>query len=412
MSAASPAAEVASVSESAPAINPRLIDIEPGPWRQSLLHLASQLAVSAVARDRQGGSAQAEKQLIRNSGLLGLSIPKAQGGAEAGWPTIYRFTRYLAAVDSSLAHLFAFHHLQVATIQLFGDEWQRRFWLTRTLEENWFWGNATNGRDTGLRLLRLEEHYQLVGSKSFCSGALGADALVVSVPRNSSRPEDRVFVVVPAQRDGLLVNNDWDGFGQRQTDSGTVNFEGVFVDARDLLEQGVGTLRGTLRTCVSQLVLVQIYLGNALGALNAALRYIQEQGRGWPGAATNPLDDGFIQLRIGELWSRLQAASGVADQAGTALQHAWDSPEPSVGERGELATRIAEAKLLSARVALDITSQIFETMGARATSSRYGFDRFWRNVRVHTLHDPLDHKQRDIGRWLLTGEHPQPSVYS
>ena len=94
------------------------------------------------------------------------------------------------------------------------------------------------------------------------------------------------------------------------------------------------------------------------------------------------------------------------------LQQLLDRPQPTPAERGELATWIAEAKLLSGRVALDITSEIFETMGARATSSRFGFDRFWRNVRVHTLHDPLDHKQKDIGRWLLTGEYPPPSNYS
>lgn len=400
------------LAEPAPAINPRLLDIEAGPWREPLLNLAQALASTVAARDRQGGSAQAQKQLIRDSGLLRLSIPQQLGGAEAGWPQIFRFTRYLAAVDSSLAHLFAFHHLQVATILLFGNERQRNHWLTQTLEQNWFWGNATNGRDTGLRLTQLEEHYQLVGSKSFCSGALGADALVVSVPRHRSRPDDRVFLVVPAERDGLLINDDWDGFGQRQTDSGTVNFGGVFVDAGDLLEHGAGTLRSTLRTCVSQLVLVQIYLGNALGALNAAMSYLDERAQGSLGVAPDPVDEGFTHLRLGDLWARLQAASALTDQAGEALQRAWQSDEPSARERGELATRIAEAKLLSARVALDVTSQVFESMGARATSSRYGFDRFWRNVRVHTLHDALDHKQRDIGRWLLSGEHPVPSIYS
>lgn len=396
----------------APVINPRLLALTDSPVHQSVLALAAQLADTAVQRDRAGGSAQQEKQLIRRSGLLRLSIPQPLGGHGSGWPEIYRITRYLAAVDSSLAHLFAFHHLQVATQLLFGNEQQHQRWLTRTVEQDWFWGNATNGRDTGLQLLRMEEHYQLLGSKSFCSGALGADALVVSAPRGP-RPEDRIFMVVPAERDGLLVNDDWDGFGQRQTDSGTVSFEGVFVDANDLLEQGTGTLRATLRTCVSQLILVQIYLGNAVGALNAALRYIQEQGRSWPGsAAASPVEDVFIQLRLGDLWARLQGASQLAESAAHKLQRLWDSPEPTLAERGELATQIAEAKLLSARTALDITSQVFETMGARATSARYGFDRFWRNVRVHTLHDPLDHKQKDIGRWLLTGEHPAPSIYS
>ncbi|MCY1305596.1 Dibenzothiophene desulfurization enzyme C [compost metagenome] len=77
-----------------------------------------------------------------------------------------------------------------------------------------------------------------------------------------------------------------------------------------------------------------------------------------------------------------------------------------------MALAIAEAKVVSARAALDITAQIFDNLGASATSARYGLDRFWRNVRVHSLHDPLDYKSRDIGRWLLNNQLPTPSIYS
>lgn len=412
MTTLSPLRTAAGVAGIAPVINPRVLSLDDSQCSQAVLTLAAQLAATAVQRDQQGGSAQAEKQLFRQSGLLHLSIPRKFGGQGSRWPEIYRITRYLAAVDSSLAHLFAFHHLQLATIQLFGSEQQQKHWLTHTIERDWFWGNATNGRDTGLQLVREEDHYLLLGSKSFCSGALGADALVVSAPVEFGSQE-RVFLALPASRDGLLIDDDWDGFGQRQTDSGTVHFEGVYVDPGDLLEQGLGTPRATLRTCVSQMVLVQIYLGNAAGALSAAVDYIHERARSWPGStAEKPTNDALIQLRLGQLWSRFDAASALAERAAERLQQLLDRPQPTPAERGELATWIAEAKLLSGRVALDITSEIFETMGARATSSRFGFDRFWRNVRVHTLHDPLDHKQKDIGRWLLTGEYPPPSNYS
>jgi alkylation response protein AidB-like acyl-CoA dehydrogenase len=51
-------------------------------------------------------------------------------------------------------------------------------------------------------------------------------------------------------------------------------------------------------------------------------------------------------------------------------------------------------------------------MGARATSERYGFDRRWRDVRVHSLHDPLAYKAKEIGAYRLLGTFPQPSNYS
>lgn len=374
--------------------------------------LARQLAASAVERDRAGGSAQAERELLRGSGLLTLAVPQQYGGHGVAWPEIYRIVRYLAAADSSLAHLFAFQHLQVATIQLFGSPEQQRHWLTRTVQENWFWGNATNGRDVGLHLTQHEEHFELNGSKSFCSGALGADALVIGVQR-SKKPDDRVFIVLPSQREGLAVNQDWDGFGQRQTDSGTVQFEQVFVDSSELLGPVGPSPRTTLRSCLSQLILTQLYLGNAQGALDAALRYTREQSRPWPASGVaQASDDPFIQQRYGELWLRYRAALPLAEQAAQRLQGAWEKSALTAAERAEVALAISEAKVVAIRAALDITSQIFENMGARATSSRYGFDRFWRNVRVHSLHDPIDYKVRDLGHWLLSGQGPQPSLYS
>lgn len=258
---------LAAVAEQ-PLFEPRLFPADFGSRTGEVEYLARQLAATAVERDRAGGSAPRERELLRDSGLLTLAVPQAFGGQGASWPEIYRLIRHLAAVDSSLAHLFAFQHLQVATILLFGTPEQQRHWLTRTVDERWFWGNATNGRDTGLVLSRQEDHYELNGSKSFCSGALGADALVVSAPRGTN-PEDRVFIVLPSQREGLAINQDWDGFGQRQTDSGTVQFEQVFVDSNELLGPVGPSPRTTLRACLSQLILTQLYLGNAQGALDA-----------------------------------------------------------------------------------------------------------------------------------------------
>jgi alkylation response protein AidB-like acyl-CoA dehydrogenase len=70
------------------------------------------------------------------------------------------------------------------------------------------------------------------------------------------------------------------------------------------------------------------------------------------------------------------------------------------------------AKVAAGRTALDITSEVFEVMGARATSTKYRFDRFWRNARTLTLHDPLDYKVREVGNWFLNGQFPAPSFYS
>ena len=81
-------------------------------------------------------------------------------------------------------------------------------------------------------------------------------------------------------------------------------------------------------------------------------------------------------------------------------------------ERGEVAVSVAEAKVLAHRASIEIGSQLFELTGARSTSARFGFDRFWRNARVHTLHDPVDYKLRDLGRYALDCRLPEPTAYS
>jgi alkylation response protein AidB-like acyl-CoA dehydrogenase len=62
-------------------------------------------------------------------------------------------------------------------------------------------------------------------------------------------------------------------------------------------------------------------------------------------------------------------------------------------------------------VALDVTSRLFEIQGSRATTAAYGFDRHWRNVRTHTVHDPVAYKAREVGDWALNRRGPEFSLY-
>lgn len=382
---------------------------------------AAALALTAIERDRSGGTAWVERQVLRDSGLLKLAVPTAYGGPELAWPQIYRIIRRFAEVDSSLAHLFGFQHLQVASVALFGNPEQKALYLGKTVSENWFWGNATNGLDTRTTITWREGkddadgYYELNGIKSFCSGATGSDMINITAPR-SADPADRVFITIPTQRAGIKVLDDWDNLGQRQTDSGSVTFDKVRVERDEVLgPPGTnGTPRATLRTLVSQLILIEIYIGNAQGALLNAWKYTHEQGRPWfTSGVARAIDDPFTQQHYGDLWIALRGAIALAEAAAVQLQRAWDrSDELRAEERGVLAVAIYEAKIVAARAALDITSKIFEVMGARATAAKYGFDRYWRNVRVHTLHDSLDYKLKDVGLWVLTGEVPEPSIYS
>jgi alkylation response protein AidB-like acyl-CoA dehydrogenase len=375
--------------------------------------LAPALAKTAVERDRRGGTAKAERDLIRDSGLLRLSIPRALGGPGASWSDTLSAVRRLARVDGSLAHLFGFHHLLLATVRLFGDERQWRAAYGEAAGGRIFWGNALNPLDKRTRITGGDGGLLIEGTKTFCSGASDADRLIVSALDDQQR---LVVAALPGSRAGIQVHDDWDAFGQRQTDSGTVTFKAVRVAPDEILRTPgpLGSVFASLRPCLAQLILVNVYLGLGEGALGEGAHYTREQARPWlsSGVAAAARDP-FVLRRYGELWVALEGARALADQAGQVFDRAWaEGDELTIEGRGTAAVAIATAKVAATRAGLETASGIFEVTGARATAGSARMDRFWRNLRVHTLHDPVDYKLRELGEWALSGLLPKPSFYS
>jgi len=378
--------------------------------------LAARLELTAIERDRLGGHAAQERELIRASGLLALSVPAAFGGDGADWATVYQTVRIVARADSALAHLLGFHHLQVAGIRLYADARQQRRLLTETVERDIFWGNALNPLDRRLVATPTAGGYVLNGLKSFASGSVGSDWLTVSAW--DPLAQGALTGVLPTRQPGVEVQADWDAFGQRQTDSGTVRFENVRLPEDLVLVPAhrVPSPQATLRSQVAQLVMVNLYLGLAEGALEAARRYLRDEARPWFGSGPEvaaAIDDPYVQHRFGQFRLLVRPAQALADEAARTLDAAFRrGASLTAGERGEVAVAVAEAKVLAHRAAIEIGNQSFELTGARSTSARFGFDRYWRNARVHTLHDPVDYKLRDLGRHALDGRHPEPGPYS
>jgi alkylation response protein AidB-like acyl-CoA dehydrogenase len=376
--------------------------------------VARVLAQTAVLRDRAGGTALRERALIRASGLLGLSIPRAFGGAGASWATTLAVVRRLARADGSLAHVFGFHHLLVATVRLFGDEPQWRGAYSETARSGWFWGNALNPLDERTTIRpSAAGGYVVDGTKTFCSGASDSERLIVSALDAERR---LVVAAVPTARAGIRILDDWDNMGQRQTDSGTVVFEGVAVGDGELLRDPgpLGSPFASLRPCLAQLILATVFLGIGEGALEEARGYTRDQARAWSASGVaRAADDPYVLRTYGELWVGLRGAAALVEGAAAAFDTAWARGAALTSEqRGAVAVAVAEAKVAASRAGLETASRIFEVAGARATAAKLGFDRYWRNLRTHTLHDPVDYKLRELGRFALLGELPTPSFYS
>ncbi|WP_145013046.1 acyl-CoA dehydrogenase family protein [Pseudomonas oryzihabitans] len=382
---------------------------------EPLTPLLAAFAASAAERDRQGGTPKAERDALRQSGLLALSIPRELGGLGASWDQTLAAVRQLARVDSSLAHVFGFHHLLLATAQLFGQPAQWRPWLERSAREALFWGNALNPLDRRTLTRRQGDAWQVDGEKSFCSGALDSDLLLLSALENDDRGR-LLIAVVPTRRAGIQLFDDWDNNGQRQTDSGSARFTGVRVEQQEwLLDPGpLSTPFACLRPLLAQLIFANIFLGLGEGAFAEARRYTTTQSRPWfKSTAQSASADPYVLRHYGEFWVALESTRLLVERANTAFAAAWrQGPELSETARGELAIAIATAKVAASRHGLDLASRLFEVGGARATAGALRLDRYWRNLRTQTLHDPVDYKLQELGDWALNDALPTPSFYS
>lgn len=390
------------------------IEASATPVLQSAKALARQFAQTAVERDAAGGTPLAERNALRRSGLLALSIPKRYGGLGATWAQTLDTVREFAQVDSSIAHVYGFHHLLLATVRLFArpDQWEP--WYEQSARKHWFWGNALNPLDERTIARQFEGWYEFSGKKSFCSGALDSQMLIASGLDQHSRK--LLIAAVPTARAGITINNDWNAFGQRQTDSGSALFEKVRVEENELLRDPgpLATPFSSLRPLLAQLVFVHVFLGLAEGAFEQAKHSTLHEARPWHRSQVDRASqDPYTRAHYGEFFVGLESVRLLAQRAATAFDQAWaQGAALTARERGHVAVAVATAKVAATRVGLDVSSRMFETTGARATHGALALDRYWRNLRTQTLHDPVDYKLQELGDWALNGVLPEPSFYS
>jgi alkylation response protein AidB-like acyl-CoA dehydrogenase len=164
----------------------------------------------------------------------------------------------------------------------------------------------------------------------------------------------------------------------------------------------------TLLLPTIQLVFSNFYLGIGIGALNFASKYTNASTRAWPFGGDNkssPTEEFYVLERYGNFFAHLRAAEALADTAGLEIAKIYEKygENRKIGdrERGEVAEWVASAKIVTTDTSLRVTAGVFEVTGARSTGKKVGLDRFWRDVRTHSLHDPVAYKNRENGEFVL-----------
>ncbi|KGD48933.1 SfnB family sulfur acquisition oxidoreductase [Burkholderia pseudomallei] len=371
--------------------------------------LAARLAEGAAERDRERRLPYEEIDWFSQSGLWAITVPKAYGGAGVSHVTLTEVVKIVAAADPSLGQLPQNHFGLVDVIALTGTDEQKRLFFDEILKGKRF-GNGfsekgtKNVLDLKTKVIRDGDGYRVDGTKFYSTGALFAHYVPVLGIDDARRGW---LAYVPKGTPGLAVIDDWSGFGQRTTASGTVRLDNVRVPASHVFAAHRVSDQPTLNGPLSQILQAAIDAGIAHAALDDTLRFVRERSRPWIDSGVERAADDPLTIReTGRLVIRLHAADALLERAARTLDALAAQSELSEDDVARASVAVGEAKVLTTEIALLASEKLFELAGTQATLAEHGLDRHWRNARTHTLHDPVRWKYHLVGNYYLNGVAP------
>jgi alkylation response protein AidB-like acyl-CoA dehydrogenase len=347
---------------------------------------------------------------LKRAGFGALRLPQELGGAGFTVPQLFASVIDVAHADPTVAHIFRTHFWFVEERLRTADE----RWLNKVAAGKIF-GNAFSEKGSlavgslvfNTRLLPdpdLPGGYRLSGQKYYSTGTLFSDYLTVAATTDH---DSVATVVVPTDREGVQLVDDWDGFGQRRTGTGTTAFDNVAVSADELLTDTPydAAPLPTVQYASLQLYIHAVVAGILQSVVDDGVALLRSRDRSFSHALTErPSDDPLYQKLLGELASTASIARAAVLDAAAAIGAATASEVDGVAD-ADLATeaqlRVAKVKVHLDDVAPQAATRLLELGGASAASRQRNLDRHWRNIRTITLHNPVAYKARVIGQNLL-----------
>ncbi|MBX8606348.1 acyl-CoA dehydrogenase family protein [Pseudomonas cichorii] len=392
----------------------------PHPPAASVTELKARITALLPAIGADAAQRERERQLpfeaiarLAAAGLYTVRIPKQYGGPGGSVRDVIGLLLRIASVDSNVAQalrpgLAFVEGLLVSTGE--DAEAERARWFARYLEgavignAGWELGGA-NGA-IAARLVREGDHYRANGSKFYSTGALFADWVSAVALDEDEQP---VSFILPRDREGLVLLDDFDAMGQRLTASGTTHLQNVRVEVGDIRTRTVEEGKRTIVTPFLQLFLGTVQAGIARNALDDAVRFAREHARPIKhSSARRSVDDPYVELAVGDISARAYAAEALVLKAAEAIDRAWDAQQAHA-EVEQAAVEVAQAQYLVAELALKAAETLFDVGGASTTGRSHNLDRHWRNARTVANHNPRHWKAAVVGAWQLKGTEPPTS---
>ena len=378
--------------------------------------LFDRIAAGAAERDREHRLPVAEIRELADAGFGALRVPVEFGGSGATLPQLFELLTELAAADSNIPQALRGHFALVED-RLVARSGQREVWLERfgrgeIAGNSWTEVGTVQVGDVTTKVSPDPDGgFRITGQKYYSTGSIFADWIDTYAERTDTG--DRVIAIVDAHQDRVTHTDDWDGFGQRTTGSGTSTFRDARVGADDVV---LFDERFKYQTAFYQAVLLSVLAGSVVAAERDIAFEVRNRTRVFShgNADTFAADPQILQV-VGEVSAAGFAARAVVDRAAQALQGAYEgafldeTEDEQRNDRAELATAQAQVALTS--LATQATSHLFDALAASGVSTTKNLDRHWRNARTAGSHNPWVFKARIVGDHAVNDVQP-PRVWA
>jgi alkylation response protein AidB-like acyl-CoA dehydrogenase len=378
--------------------------------------ILAEIAATAAEREATRTLPHTEMERLRLAGFGALRLPVAAGGHGASLRQLILLLQALGAADSNLPQALRQHFFQVELLLLAPDDADNARWLERVAAGDLFGSGTTEPHGSAIgevrTVLRTEPDgtLRLSGRKIYGTGNAYAQWIPVGAVDERGTP---VVPVVPVDREGVTLLDDWDGFGQRLTATSTTVFEDVLVHPDEVRRFSTG---GPARGGAG---LHQTVLLAALsGVIEASARELTEQVRAkrrvyFTGTGELPRHDAVVQEQVGRARAAADTSRYIVDGVARELEDAWavwwraDASAEAVDARFvDVELAVSSAQVVLSELALQTTSHLLDVLGASSLSTGLGLDRHWRNARALASHNPYPFKARLLGDHALNGTEP------
>jgi alkylation response protein AidB-like acyl-CoA dehydrogenase len=345
--------------------------------------LASGFAARADEADKSGCLPPEDVAALRESGYLGLSVPREFGGFGLSLRDCLAAHVELAQGSAATA--------MVAGMQMhiFGHEREVRSWddvvydkfcraavagaLFNSLASEPAMGSPSRGGLPATTAVSVPDGWLVNGRKTWSTGGRHLTHMLV----RAAVADENGVVLIEQGTPGITWVETWgDSLSLRASDSHDVIFEDVLVPAENLIEQGDAK---ALPNVWFPMVMAAVYLGTAVAARNAVIQFALERV---PTALGKPIATlPKIQRQIGEIDLVLQAARSLLFE----VAGEWQGAEE---ERMSILPRIAAAKTMVTDAANEATEKALRVAGGTSITKALPLERYFRDVRAGSMQPP------------------------